>query len=217
MHENKKKRNRKDESKEDEKKDENVIMMNEAQKDENLDQRNDEDNQVQVAPEVPVILEKAFKIIQPIFSRGGSPMDLVSTFPMVGISILPNSPLLQPSGAWTLVSFLAALPNKSIIFLGDAINMHNVKAFRKGKGPMSDEEALDIAFKQSENYHQSISQAIVTLEKQEKENSGKIVLLRWNDIEGEEMKTQQAIVRKYYNQNKNFMERIGMYYVCFFE
>ena len=203
MHENKKERNRKDESKEDEK------------KDENLDQRNDDDNQVQVAPEVPVILEKAFKIIQPIFSRGGSPKDLITTFAMVGISILPNSPLLQPSGAWALVSFLAALPNKSIIFLGDAINMHNVKAFRKGKGPMSDEEALDIAFKQSENYHQSISQAIVTLEKQEKENSGKIVLLRWNDIEGEEMKTQQAIVRKYYNQNKNFMERIGMYYVFF--
>ena len=205
MHENKKEKNRKDESKEDEK------------KDENLDQRNDDDNQVQVAPEVPVILEKAFKIIQPIFSRGGSPMDLVSTFSMVGISILPNSPLLQPSGAWTLVSFLAALPNKSIIFLGDAINMHNVKAFRKGKGPMSDEEALDLAFKQSKNYHQSISQVIVPLEKQEKENSGKIVLLRWKDIEGEEMKTQQAIVRKYYNQNKNFMERIGMYYVCFFE
>ena len=201
MHENKKERNRKDESKEDEK------------KDENLDQRNDDDNQVQVAPEVPVILEKAFKIIQPIFSRGGSPMDLVTTFAMVGISILPNSPLLQPSGAWTLVSFLAALPNKSIIFLGDAINMHNVKAFRKGKGPMSDEEALDIAFKQSENYHQSISQAIVTLEKQEKENSGKIVLLRWNDIEGEEMKTQQAIVRKYYNENRNFRGRIGMYYL----
>ena len=204
MHENKKERNRKDESKEDEK------------KDENLDQRNDDDNQVQVAPEVPVILEKAFKIIQPIFSRGGSPMDLVTTFAMVGISILPNSPLLQPSGAWTLVSFLAALPNKSIIFLGDAINMHNVKAFRKGKGPMSDEEALDIAFKQSKNYHQSISQAIVTLEKQEKENSGKIVLLRWNDIEGEEMKTQQAIVRKYYNENKNFRGRIGMYYISVF-
>ena len=204
MHENKKERNRKDESKEDEK------------KDENLDQRNDDDNQVQVAPEVPVMLEKAFKIIQPIFSRGGSPLDLVSTFAMVGISILPNSPLLQPSGAWTLVSFLAALPNKSIIFLGDAINMHNVKAFRSRKGPMSDEEALDLAFKQSEKYHQSISQAIVTLENQEKENSGKIVLLRWKDIEGEEMKTQQAIVRKYYNENKNFRGRIGMYYVSVF-
>ena len=204
MHENKKERNRKDESKEDEK------------KDENLDQRNDDDNQVQVAPEVPVILEKAFKIIQPIFSRGGSPMDLISTFAMVGISILPNSPLLQPSGAWTLVSFLAALPNKSIIFLGDAINMHNVKAFRSRKGPMSDEEALDLAFKQSEKYHQSISQAIVTLENQEKENSGKIVLLRWKDIEGEEMKTQQAIVRKYYNENIDFRGRIGMYYISVF-
>ena len=215
MHENKKEKNRKDESKNDDKKDENATLKNETQRNENLNQRDADNNQV--APDVPETLEKAFKIIQPIFSRGGSPLDLVSTFTMVGISILPNSPLLQPSGAWTLVSFLAALPNKSIIFLGDAINMHNVKAFRKGKGPMSDEEALDIAFKQSENYHQSISQAIVTLEKQEKENSGKIVLLRWNDIEGEEMKTQQAIVRKYYNQNKNFMERIGMYYVCFFE
>ena len=215
MHENKKEKIRKDERKNDDKTDANVTLKNETKRNENLNQRDvDADH---VAHDVPEILEKAFKIIQPIFSRGGSPQDLVSTFAMVGISILPNSPLLQPSGAWTLVSFLAALPNKSIIFLGDAINMHNVKAFRKGKGLMSDEEALDLAFKQSENYHQSISQAIVTLEKQEKENSGKIVLLRWNDIEGEEMKTQQAIVRKYYNQNKNFMERIGMYYVCFFE
>ena len=216
MHENKKEKNRKDERKNDDNKDDNAILKNETQRNENLRDA-DDDNQVQVAPEVPEILEKAFKIIQPIFSRGGSPQDLITTFPMVGISILPNSPLLQPSGAWALVSFLAALPNKSIIFLGDAINMHNVKAFRKGKGPMSDEEALDLAFKQSEKYHQSISQAIVTLENQEKENSKKIILLRWKDIEGEEMKTQQAIVRKYYNQNKNFMERIGMYYVCFFE
>ena len=68
---------------------------------------------------------------------------------MIGVSILPKSPLLSKSGSAKLVSFLASLPHPSLIFLTDTLNRHNIKAFHKKK-TLSDDEAITIAVKDAQ-------------------------------------------------------------------
>ena len=159
------------------------------------------------------ISSPTFDIINPIFLPGSSPESLLSNGSMVGISILAKSPLLSTSGSWQLVSFLASLPNPSVIFLGDKLNRHNIKAMcnMKRRAVISDEKALETALKSGEEYHKFLSGAIHYLEATQIDKVGKVTLLRWDDIEGHEMKLHQQIVRRHYETNDLLKEKIGKY------
>ena len=153
-----------------------------------------------------------FEIIDPIFLDGSSRETLLSNATMVGISVLPDSPLLSTSGSWKLISFLASLPNPSVIFIGDYLNRHNVKAFRnlEKQQEMSDEEAIKTAMKSGEMFFKYLNDAVEQLETDQKDKVGKITVLGWADIEGHEMKQHQDIVYKHYKSNKLLKEKIGM-------
>ena len=150
--------------------------------------------------------------LSPIFLPGSSKESLKNSCSFVGISILPNSPLLTQEGSWQLVSFLASLPNPSLIFLVDSLNRHNVKAMaklKKGNKMPSDEDALKMALKAGDEYHKSFSETIAHLESCQPDNVGKVTLIRWDDVEDQVMKKQQEIIRKHYECSQVFKDRIG--------
>ena len=75
-----------------------------------------------------------------------------------------------------MISFLAALPHPSLIFIGDVINAHNIKGFsRNPKKPPSDEKALEMAMEESQPLREVISTAIENLEK-EPDTAGKVMM-----------------------------------------
>ena len=107
--------------------------------------------------------------------RGSSSGDLLAHRLMVGVSVLPNHPLLHSGNSRRMISFLAALPHPSLIFIGDVINAHNIKGFsRNPKKPPSDEKALEMAMRESQPLREVISTAIENLEK-EPDMVGKVI------------------------------------------
>ena len=79
----------------------------------------------------------------------------------------------------------------------------------KRRAVISDEKALETALKSGEEYHKFLSGAIHYLESTQPEKVGKVTLLRWDDIEGDEMKLHQQIVRRHYETNDLLKEKIG--------
>ena len=161
-------------------------------------------------------LIKPMTSMSPIFLPGSSKESLETSPTFVGISILPNSPLLTQEGNWQLVSFLASLPNRSLIFLVDSLNRHNVKAMaklKKGNKMPSEEDALKVALKGGDEYHKSFSESIAHLESWQPDNVGKITLVRWDDVEDDVMKKQQEVIRKHYENSQIFKDRIGKLFV----
>jgi len=155
--------------------------------------------------------EEALSIINPIHLLGSKPSDFVQERVMVGVSILPKSPLLTSQGCWMLVSFLIKLPQPSLIFLVDSLNRHNVKAFPKKRRIPTDKEALEKAIKAGDPYHRLLSDAIKLLEKDRPEKKGWISLLRYEQVMEENqgnMKTLENIAFKHYLTNNIFKERI---------
>ena len=161
-------------------------------------------------------LIKPMTSMSPIFLPGSSKESLETSPTFVGISILPNSPLLTQEGSWQLISFLASLPNPSLIFLVDSLNRHNVKAMaklKKGNKMPSDEDALKVALKAGDEYHKSFSESIAHLESCQPDNVGKVTLVRWDDVEDDVMKKQQEVIRKHYESSQIFKDRIGKLFV----
>ena len=151
-------------------------------------------------------------LFTPIFLPGSSKEHLQNSPSFVGVSILPNSPLLTEEGSWQFISFLALLPNQSLIFLADGLNRHNVKAMtnmkKRNKVP-SDEDALNVALKEGDIYHECLSKSIADLESCQPDNVGKITLVRWKDIENEVMKKKQKVIHRHYEELQVFKERVG--------
>ena len=151
-------------------------------------------------------------LLIPIFLPGSSKDYLESSPSFVGVSILPNSPLLTEEGSWQFISFLALLPNQSLIFLADGLNRHNVKAMtnmkKRNKVP-SDEDALNVALKEGDIYHECLLKSIEHLESCQPDNIGKITLVRWKDIENEVMKKKQKVIHRHYEELQVFKERVG--------
>ena len=161
-------------------------------------------------------LIKSMTSMSPIFLPGSSKESLETSPTFVGISILPNSPLLTQEGNWQLVSFLASLPNPSLIFLVDSLNRHNVKAMaklKKGNKMPSDEDALKVALKAGAEYHKFFSESITHLESCQPDNVGKVTLVRWDDIEDDVMKNQQQVIQNHYESSQIFKDRIGKFHV----
>ena len=145
--------------------------------------------------------------LEPIFLPGSNLESLLTNNVLVGISVLPRSPLLSLSGSFQLVSFLASLPKSSLIIIADSLNRHNIRVFHsKRKTLIPEDKALETALKAGDEYFDILSLAIKSLEPSK---ADKIKLLRWEDIEGDEMKTQQQIVKNYYEQDGTFKEKIG--------
>ena len=120
---------------------------------------------------------------------------------MVGVSVLPNHPLLSTNGSRTLVSFLASLPHPSEIFVCDSLNKHNVKAMVKNANrPPSDEVALKTALEAARPFHKFIGNAIQDLDTSQPDKAGWVTLLTWDAVtDNEETREQQIIVRNHYN------------------
>ena len=81
----------------------------------------------------------------------------------------------------------------------------------KRRAVISDEKALETALKSGEEYHKFLSGAIQYLEATQTDKVGKVTLLRWDDIEGDEMKLHQKIVRRHYESNELLKDKIGRY------
>ena len=153
------------------------------------------------------------ELIKPTFLHGSTPANLLSNGAMVGINVLPNSPLLSRSGSWQLVSFLASLPNPSLIVIEDLLNRHVISALRNMRKfrVMSEETAVKIAMKSTKEYFNYLYDALHYLEKTQPWQVGKVTILGWADIETPEIKQHQEIVRRYYSNDKSLKEKIGMY------
>lgn len=147
--------------------------------------------------------------VSPIFREGSCPDHLLSSAMSVGISILPSHPCLLPSNNYKLVSFLMALPQPSIIFLADSINLHNVKAmWKRGRRAPTDEEALSLALEAAVPFHDAFHGSLQQLEEEMPERKGWVRLVRWTDIQGETMTLQQNVVKKHYESNGLLKSRI---------
>ena len=147
--------------------------------------------------------------LTPIFREGCCPEDLLTQRMCVGVSIIPHHPCLLPSNNHKLVSFLMCLPAPSIIFLADTINSHNVKAmWKRGNKFPTDEKALGLAMEAARPLHEAISTGIRQLEEERPEKVGWVRLCHWADIEGEQMKVQQDIVRRHYEAGGPLKVRI---------
>ena len=146
-------------------------------------------------------LQQALQILPPIFRPGSDLSCLSSPGLMVGVSVLPNHPLLSTSGSRTLVSFLASLPHPSAIVIGDSLNKHNVKAMcRNANKPPSDEAALATALEAARPFHQHLGDAINNLETSQPDKAGWVTLLTWDAAtDNEEGREQQRIIADHYN------------------
>ena len=147
----------------------------------------------------------------PIFREGSSADHLLTSCLSVGISILPNHPCLLPSNNLKLVSFLMALPQPSIIVLGDSINSHNVKAMwnmKRGRKTPSDEEALNLALEAAAPFHEAFTRSLQQLEEERPDKRGWVRLHPWMDIQGEQMRLQQDVVKKHYENGGLLKTRI---------
>ena len=142
----------------------------------------------------------------------GSKESLASSSVFMGVSILPNSPLLTEAGSRAVVNYLADLPQPSLIFLADMLNRHNVigmgKFNKSGKAATSESKAIQIALKEGDKYHDILSKAIKALPAAK---ANKVTLLRWADLEDDVMRKQQSILRHHYNGNPTFKQRVGKY------
>ena len=146
-------------------------------------------------------LQQALQILRPIFRPGSDLSCLAHPGVMVGVSVLPNHPLLSTNGSRTLVSFLASLPHPSAIFVADSLNKHNVKAMIKNANrPPSDEVALATALEASRPFHELLGDAIKDMETSQPDKAGWVTLLTWDAAtDNEEAREQQIIVRNHYN------------------
>ena len=146
-------------------------------------------------------VQGALEILRPIFRPGSDVSCLASQGLMVGVSVLPNHPLLSTNGSRTLVSFLAHLPHPSAIVIGDSLNKHNVKAMcRNANKPPSDEVALATALEAGQPFHKFLGDAIKDLEMTRPDKTGWVTLLTWNEAtDSEESREQDAIIQKHYN------------------
>ena len=79
----------------------------------------------------------------------------------------------------------------------------------KRRAIISDEKALETALKSGKEYHKYLSGAIEHLEATQSDKIGKVTLLHWADIEGNEMKNHQGIVREHYEKDHILKEKIG--------
>ena len=130
---------------------------------------------------------------------------------LVGVSILPGSPLLRQEGCLQLLRYLAGMPNRSLVFLADLINRHNVQAMSKLNRPstastVSDEKAAAMALEEGDKFHAVFMAALDAMPKGEAE---KITVLRWKDVEDDVMRSQQSLLHKHYECSQVFRQRIG--------
>jgi cytochrome P450 len=157
------------------------------------------------------LLDSALEIIRPIFRPGSSLSCLASPGVMVGVSVLPSHPILSTAGSNRLVSFLAALPHPSIVFVADSLNRHNVKAMcRNANKPPSEEKALAAALEAGEPFFRFLGEAIQQLEMAKPDKKGWVTLLCWDAVtENEEMRQLQVIIRCYYeNASSSLRARV---------
>ena len=146
-------------------------------------------------------LQQALQILRPIFRPGSDLSCLAQPGVMVGVSVLPNSPLLSTNGSRSLISFLASLPHPSVIFVCDSLSKHNVKAMaRKANKPLSDEAALATSLEAARPFHEILGDAIQEIETSQPDKAGWVTLLTWDAVmDNEEAREQQLIVRNHYN------------------
>lgn len=146
-------------------------------------------------------VQGALEILCPIFRPGSDVSCLTSPGLMVGVSVIPNHPLLSTNGSQTLISFLASLPHPNAIFVGDSLNKHNVKAMvRNANKPPSDEVALATALEAGQPFHKFLGDAIKHLEMTRPDKIGWVTLLTWDQVtDNDESREQQAIVQNYYD------------------
>ena len=147
-------------------------------------------------------MQQALQIIRPIFRPGSELSCLARPGVMVGVSVLPNHPLLSTNGSRTLVSFLASLPHPSAIFYCDSLNKHKVEAMVKNANrPPSDEVALTTALEAARPFHKLLADAIQDLDTSQPNKAGWVTLLTWDALtNNEETREQQIIVRNHYNR-----------------
>ena len=146
-------------------------------------------------------LQSSLQILRPIFRPGSDLSCLSSPGLMVGVSVLPNHPLLSTNGSRTLVSFLASLPHPSAVVIGDSLNKHNVKAMcRNANKPPSEEAALATALEAGKPFHQFLGNAIKEMETLQPDKAGWVTLLSWDAAtDNEEGRDQQRIIGNHYN------------------
>ena len=156
-----------------------------------------------------IVGQQDFTGLNPVFLSGSCSTDLLGPGVAVGVSMLPNSPLLSESGSRQLVTFLASLPHSSLIFLVDGLNSHNIKAMWKNANkPPCDKKALAIALDLGDKYNYFIEDAISHMEADVPDKKNWIKLVRWEDVEGKEMKEQQQITHQHYQVNSHLRKRV---------
>ncbi|KAI0560942.1 hypothetical protein FGB62_96g04 [Gracilaria domingensis] len=124
------------------------------------------------------------------------------------ISVLVNSPFMQPHGSRKLVAFLESLPFPSLVLVMDSINRHNIIAL-KGIGArrrLCVEEATRMALERGNFYFEEISKAMK--ENKSVADTEKIALVRYRDVIDERKERQEDILHKHYGENMCFRERI---------
>ena len=182
--------------------------VEEATKDETPGNRNQRVIMSEETQTAEKSLQQALQILRPIFRPGSDLSCLASPGVMVGVSVLPNHPLLSNKGSRTLVSFLASLPHPSAIVIGDSLNKHNVKAMcRNANKPPSDEAALATALEAGRPFHEFLGNAIKDMEALQPVQAGWVSLLGWDEATGnEEARDQQRIIGNHYNDTASSLK-----------